>query len=65
MNVSSPKAYTSANMDLMTAHRSIPLHLAPVGDKVVAVDLDGGLLASDAGQVLLNDPDKQLGFTRD
>ena len=32
MNVSSPKADPIANMDLMTAHSSIPLHLAPVGD---------------------------------
>jgi hypothetical protein len=65
MNVSSPKAYTIADMDSMTAHRSIPLHLAPVGDKAVALDFDGGLLSSDAGLVLLNDPDEQLGLTRD
>src|SRR5437867_4847094 len=64
MNVSSPKAYTIADMDSMTAHRSIPLHLAPVGDKAVALDFDGGLLSSDAGLVLLKDPDEQLGLTR-
>ena len=65
MNVSSPKAYTIADMDSMTAQRSIPLHLAPVGDKAVALDFDGGLLSSDGGLVLLGDPDDQLGLTRD
>jgi hypothetical protein len=65
MNVSSPKADTIADMDAMTAHRSSPLHLAPVGDTAVALDCDGGLLSSDAGLVLLHDPDEPRGFTRD
>lgn len=64
MNVSSPKAYTIDDMDSMTAHQSSPLHLAPVGDKAVVLDFDGGLLSSDAGLVLLGDPDEQLGLTR-
>ncbi len=45
--------------------RSRPLHLAPVGDKAVALDFDGGRLSSDAGLILLKDPDDQLGLTRD
>src|SRR5215472_14158205 len=42
-----------------------PLHLAPVGTKAVDLDFDGGRLSSDAGLVLLNDPDDQCGLTRD
>ena len=42
-----------------------PLHLAPVGAKAVDLDCDGGRLSSDAGLVLLKDPDEQLGLTRD
>jgi hypothetical protein len=42
-----------------------PLHLAPVGDKAVLVDFDGGRLSSDAGLVLLTDSDEQIGFTHD
>jgi hypothetical protein len=41
-----------------------PLHLAPVGDKAVDLDFDGGRLSSDAGIVLLKDLDDQLGITR-
>jgi hypothetical protein len=40
------------------------LHLAPVGNKAVALDFDGGLLSSDAGLMRLKDPDEQLGLTR-
>src|SRR5499426_2525256 len=40
-----------------------PLHLAPVGAKAVELDFDGGRLSSDAGLVLLKDPDEQLGLT--
>jgi hypothetical protein len=40
------------------------LHLAPVGNKAVDLDFDGGLLSSDAGLMLLKDPDEQLGLTR-
>ena len=46
-------------------HCTCPLHLAPVGDKAVDLDFDGGRLSSDAGLVLLKDPDEQLGLTRD
>jgi hypothetical protein len=38
--------------------------LAPVRTKAVALDFDGGRLSSDAGLVLLKDPDEQLGVTR-
>ena len=41
-----------------------PLHWAPVGDKAVALDCDGGRLSSDAGLMLLTDPAEPLGFTR-
>lgn len=69
MNVSSPKAYTIPGVDLMQAAITpplhlMPLHLAPVGAKAVALDFDGGRLSSDAGLVLLKDPDEQLGLTR-
>jgi hypothetical protein len=43
----------------------VPLPLAPVGTKAVALDFDGGRLSSDAGLVLLYDPDAQLGFTHE
>ena len=64
MNASSPNAYTIAGIDAMQAERSTPLQLAPVGDKAVFLDFDGGRLSSDAGLVLLKDPDEHLGFTR-
>src|SRR2546425_12224651 len=64
MNASSPKAYTIAGIDSMQADRSTPLQLAPVGDKAAFLDFDGGRLSSDAGLVLLKDPDEQLGLTR-
>jgi hypothetical protein len=68
MNVSSPKAYTIPGVDSMQAALTpplhlAPLHLAPVGAKAVALDFDGGRLSSDAGLVLLKDPDEQLGLT--
>jgi len=47
-----------------TRRHPAPLHLAPVGTKAVALDVDGGRLSSDAGVVLLKDIDDQLGFTR-
>jgi hypothetical protein len=64
MNASSPKAYTIAGIDSLQAARSTPLQLAPVGDKAAFLDFDGGRLSSDAGLVLLKDPDEQLGLTR-
>jgi hypothetical protein len=70
MNVDSPKAYTIPDVDsipteMTTPLHLAPLHLAPVGTKAVDLDFDGGRLSSDAGLVLLHDPDAQLGFTRD
>lgn len=64
MNASSPKADPIAGMDSMQAERSTPLPLAPVGDKAAFLDFDGGRLSSDAGLILLKDPDEQLGFPR-
>src|SRR3989441_8549004 len=66
MSVSSPKAYTIPGVDAMQAALTPPLHLAPlplapVGAKAVDLDFDGGRLSSDAGLVLLKDPDEQLG----
>src|SRR5712692_9539799 len=68
MNVSRPKAYTIPGVDAMQAALTpplhlAPLHLAPVGAKAVDLDFDGGRLSSDAGLVLLKDPDEQLGLT--
>src|SRR6266436_598942 len=68
MNAASPKAYTIPGGDLMqdasTPPRPLaPLPLAPVGAKAVDLDFDGGRLSSDAGLVLLKDPDEQLGLT--
>src|SRR6266699_3297711 len=70
MNVDSPKAYTIPDVDSMPAEMTTPLQLSPlrlvpVGAKAVDLDFDGGRLSSDAGLVLLNDPDDQLGLTRD
>lgn len=64
MNASNPRAYTISGVDSMQADRATPLQLAPVGDKAVALDFAGGRLSSDAGLVLLKDPDEQLGLTR-
>jgi hypothetical protein len=64
MNASSPRAYTISGIDSMQADRATPLQLAPVGDKAVDLDFEGGRLSSDAGLVLLKDPDEQLGLTR-
>ena len=68
MNVYSPKAYTIPGIDSIQAAITpplhlAPLHLAPVGAKAVELDFDGGRLSSDAGLVLLKDPDEQLGLT--
>jgi DDE family transposase len=64
MNASSFKSYTIQGVDSMTATMTPPLSLAPVGDKAAFLDFDGGRLSSDAGLVLLQDPDEQLGLTR-
>jgi len=64
MNASSFKAYTIPGVDSMTDTITSPLQLASVGDKATFLDFDGGRLSSDAGLVLLKDPDEQLGLTR-
>ena len=64
MNAYAPRAYTILGVDSMQTEMAAPLHLAPVGDKAVDLDFDGGLLSSDAGLMLLKDPDEQLGLTR-
>src|SRR2546425_9673541 len=65
MNAYSPKAYTIPGVDSMPSAMATPLQLASVGTKAVDLDFDGGRLSSDAGLVLLNDPDEHLGLTRD
>ena len=67
MNASTPKhtrSQVSIRCRRYRTHSPAPLHLAPVGAKAVALDFDGGRLSSDAGLVLLKDPDEQLGLTR-
>src|SRR6266581_7903697 len=64
MNAYDPQAYTILGVNSMQTAMAAPLHLAPVGNKAVALDFDGGLLSSDAGLMLLKDPDEQLGLTR-
>ena len=64
MNAYNSQAYTLPGIDAMQAELATPLHLAPVGDKAVVLACDGGRLSSDAGLVLLKDPDEQLGLTR-
>src|SRR5499426_380232 len=64
MNAYTPPAYTILGVDSMQTEMVAPLHLAPVGDKAVDLDFDGGRLSSDAGLMLLKDPDEQLGLTR-
>jgi len=70
MNAYNPQAYTIPGVDSMQAEMAPPLqwpplHLAAVGAKAVDLAFDGGRFSSDGGLVLLNDPDEQLGFTRD
>jgi DDE family transposase len=70
MNAYNPQAYTIPGVDSMQAEMAPPLqwpplHLAAVGAQAVDLAFDGGRLSSDGGLVLLNDPDEQLGFTRD
>src|SRR5438034_10187734 len=64
MNAYDPQAYTIPGVDSIQTEMVPRLHLAPVGDKAVDLDFDGGLLSSDAGLMLLKDPDEQLGLTR-
>jgi len=70
MNAYNPQAYTIPGVDSMQAEMAPPLQrpplpLAAVGAKAVDLAFDGGRLSSDGGLVLLNDPDEQLGLTRD
>ena len=60
MNARNHKAYTIPGVDSMqatlaTQRQPTPLLLAPVGDKTVELDFDGGRLSSDAGLILLKD----------
>jgi len=65
MNAYDPQAYTIPCVDAaIQTEMATPLHLAPVGHKAVDLAFDGGLLSSDAGLMLLKDPDEQLGLTR-
>ena len=64
MNAYNSQAYAIPDVDWMQAELATPLHLAPVGAKAVDLDFDGGRLSSDAGLVLLKDPDEPLGLTR-
>jgi hypothetical protein len=66
MNACHPKAYPIPGGDAMHAARVTqrhppPLLLAPIGGKTVALAGDGGRVASDAGLVLLHDPEAPLG----
>jgi len=70
MHAYSPQADTLPAVDLIQTEEAPPLPLPPVplasvGAKAVELDFDGGRLSSDAGRVLLKDPDEQLGLTRD
>src|SRR5262245_36495732 len=64
MNAYDPQAYTIPCVDSIQTEMATHLHLAPVGNQAVDLDFDGGLLSSDAGLMLLKDPDEQLGLTR-
>jgi hypothetical protein len=64
MNAYASQAYTIPCVDSIQTAMATCLHLAPVGNKAVDLDFDGGLLSSDAGLMLLKDPDEQLGLTR-
>ena len=66
MHVDSPKAYTISDVDSMPAEMTTPLQLpplrlSPVGTKAIDLDFDGGRSSSDAGLILLRDPDAPLG----
>ena len=60
MNAQYLNTYIISGGDPMPAEmtsplQQTPLELAPVGNKAVALDFDGGRLSSDAGVVLLKD----------
>src|SRR4029450_8804083 len=52
---STPPGFDSMQAELATQRQPTPLLLAPVGDKTVALDFDGGRLSSHAGLVFLAD----------
>ena len=56
--LSTPRLARSAPLQLS------PLRLVPVGTKAVDLDFDGDRLSSDAGLVLLHDPDAPLSSSR-
>jgi hypothetical protein len=56
MNASRPKAYLIPGIDSMLAALATPLPLAPVGNKTVDLDFDGGCWSSDAGLVCSRTP---------
>jgi Transposase DDE domain group 1 len=64
MNAYVPQAYTIPCADSIQTEMATRLPLAPVGNTAVDLDCDGGLLSSDAGLMLLKDPDEPLGLTR-
>jgi hypothetical protein len=69
MNACHPKEDTIPGVDAMPAARATqpqppPLLLAPVGNKTVAIDCDGGRFSAAAGLVLRPDSDAQRGLTR-
>ena len=69
MNACNPTAYTipgcdAMHADLATQRHPTPRLLAPRGGKTVALDCDGGRLASAAGLVLLKDIAAQRGLPR-
>jgi Transposase DDE domain group 1 len=49
----------------MPAEIASPLHLAPVEDKALRVDCEGGRWSAAGGLVRLHDPADPLGLTRD
>jgi Transposase DDE domain group 1 len=64
MNASGFKSDTIPDVTAMTGTMTPPLQLAPVGEKAAFLDFEGGRLSSDAGLLLLQDPDEHLGLTR-
>jgi hypothetical protein len=64
MNAYAPHAYTLPCVDAIQTEMAPRLHLAPVGHTAVHRDVDGGLLASEAGLRLRNAPEEPRGVTR-
>jgi hypothetical protein len=64
MNAYAPQAHTLPGVDSRQTAMATRLYLAPVGNKAVDLDCDGGLLAAEAGLLRRNDPAEPRGFTR-